>query len=34
MCWTTQTPPVKHIAKEIIYVYKVIYNNTLFNPIK
>lgn len=26
MCWATQTPPVKHIAKEIIYVYKVIYN--------
>ena len=26
MCWTTKTPPVKHIAKEIIYVYKVIYN--------
>lgn len=26
MCWTTQTPPVKHIAKEIIYVYKVVFN--------
>lgn len=26
MCWTTQTPPVRCIAKEAIYTYKVVYD--------